>query len=184
MARPQNKADLIQEAKRAHESLTHFISSMSSVELNTPFDFSLDSSKKEAHWQRDHQLRDVLIHLYEWQQMLIHFVQENLKGHAVPFLPLPYNWRNYGELNLSFLAKHQTTTLEQAQMLYETSFQATISLLDTLDAQALFSKDGYPFSGGSTLGSYFVSATCSHDAWALKKLKAHKNRLKKEGILS
>ena len=30
-----------------------FIASMSEVEMNTPFDFSSDAGKKEAHWSRD-----------------------------------------------------------------------------------------------------------------------------------
>jgi hypothetical protein len=38
----------------------------------------------------------------------------------------------------------------------------------------LFSRSVYPWVGGSTLGSYFVSVTASHYDWAMKKLKAHK----------
>ena len=37
-----------------------FIDSMTEQELATSFDFSGDEKKKEAHWQRDKNLRDVL----------------------------------------------------------------------------------------------------------------------------
>ena len=45
-------------------------------------------------------------------------------------------------------------------------------------SKELFSKGVYKWAGGSTLGSYFVSATSSHYAWAIKKLKAHQKNCK------
>ena len=42
----------------------------------------------------------------------------------------------------------------------------------------LSSKCVYKWVGGSTLGSYFVSATASHYDWAIKKLKAHQKKCK------
>ncbi|MEI2764316.1 MAG: ClbS/DfsB family four-helix bundle protein [Dermatophilaceae bacterium] len=35
------------------------------------------------------------------------------------------------------------------------------------------SKGQFPWTGASTLGSYFVSVTSSHYAWAITKLRAH-----------
>ena len=65
MARPTTKTDLIEAANSGYEALMAFIDSMTAQELETPFDFSADTKKKEAHWQRDKNLRDVLVHLYE-----------------------------------------------------------------------------------------------------------------------
>ena len=48
---------------------------MSEKEMNTEFDFSGDPSKKERHWGRDKNLRDIWVHLYEWHQMLLKFVR-------------------------------------------------------------------------------------------------------------
>ena len=53
-------------------------------ELSTPFDFSSDVKKKEAHWKRDKNLRDILIHLYEWHQLLLNWVQSNRGGKILP----------------------------------------------------------------------------------------------------
>lgn len=66
MPRPTTKNDLMAAAKENYEKLNLFISKMTEEELNTPFDFSKEEKKKEAHWKRDKNLRDVLIHLYEW----------------------------------------------------------------------------------------------------------------------
>jgi hypothetical protein len=41
----------------------------------------------------------------------------------------------------------------------------------------LFSKGIFPWVGGSTLGSYFVSATSSHYNWAMKKIRKFKKSL-------
>lgn len=42
----------------------------------------------------------------------------------------------------------------------------------------IISKGVYRWAKGSTLGSYFVSATASHYDWAMKKLKAHQKNCK------
>ena len=110
MPRPKTKEDLLLAAKENFEKLHTLISKMSDEELNTPFDFSRDEKKKEAHWRRDKNVRDVLIHLYEWHQLLLNWVHSNQKGQEQPFLPAPYNWKTYGELNLEFWKKHQKTS--------------------------------------------------------------------------
>lgn len=71
MPRPKTKEELVQASKENYEKLNLFISKLSEEELQTPFDFSRDQKKKEAHWKRDKNLRDVLIHLYKWQQLLL-----------------------------------------------------------------------------------------------------------------
>ncbi len=59
MPRPKTKEDLMVTAKENYEKLNILISKMSDEELDTPFDFSKDEKKKEAHWKRDKNLRDV-----------------------------------------------------------------------------------------------------------------------------
>ena len=49
MARPTTKKDLIEASNSGYESLMAFIDSMTEQELATPFDFSGDEKKKEAH---------------------------------------------------------------------------------------------------------------------------------------
>ena len=81
MPRPRTKEELVLASKENYEKLNLLISHLSEEELQTPFDFSKDQKKKEAHWNRDKNLRDVLIHLYEWQQLLLNWVDSNQKGH-------------------------------------------------------------------------------------------------------
>ena len=173
MVRPQTKENLIIAAKENFEKLNTLISKMSDRELTTPFDFSKDEKKKEAHWKRDKNLRDVLIHLYEWHQLILNWVESNRKGEEKPFLPEPYNWRTYGDMNVEFWKKHQNTSLEEATKALQKSHKEVLKLAEKFTNEELFSKKVYKWVGGSTLGSYFVSATSSHYDWAIKKLKAH-----------
>ncbi len=174
MSRPATRSELINAATENYEKMNTLISSLTDTELATPFDFAGDGKKKEAHWKRDKNLRDILIHLYEWHQLLLHWISSNQKGDNVPFLPKPYNWKTYGNLNLAFWKKHQSTTLEEAKALLEKSHGDVMNLAETFSDEELFSKGIYQWVGGSTLGSYFTSVTASHYDWAVKKLKAHR----------
>ena len=173
MVRPQTKENLMIAAKENFEKLNTLILKMSDKELTTPFDFSKDEKKKEAHWKRDKNLRDVLIHLYEWHQLILNWVESNQKGEEKPFIPQPYNWRTYGGMNVEFWKKHQNTSLEDATKALQKSHKEVLKLAENFTNEELFSKKVYKWVGGSTLGSYFVSATSSHYDWAMKKLKAH-----------
>ncbi|MGI6173380.1 MAG: ClbS/DfsB family four-helix bundle protein [Christensenellales bacterium] len=174
MGRPLSKTDLMHASQANFEKLNAVIASMSEKELDTPFDFSADPKKKEAHWKRDKNLRDVLVHLYEWHRLLLNWVSSNAKGEETPFLIPPYNWKTYGDMNVALWEKHQNTTQEDAERMVRKTHGEVMALAETFSDEELFTKDVFPWVGGSTLGSYFVSVTASHYDWALKKLNAHK----------
>lgn len=172
MSRPTSKSDMISAATTKYEELNEFISTLTEKELSTPFEF--DDKKKEAHWKRDKNLRDVLIHLYEWHRLLLDWVSSNQKGENKPFLPKPYNWKTYGEMNVFFWKKHQNTTLDDAKEMLKNSHKEVLNLAETFTNEELFTKGMYQWVGTGTLGSYFVSNMSSHYDWAIKKLKAHR----------
>ncbi|MDO5649455.1 MAG: ClbS/DfsB family four-helix bundle protein [Gallicola sp.] len=174
MGRPTSKADLIAASNTNFEKLNNMIDSMTEKERTIPFDFSKDEKKKEAHWGRDKNLRDILIHLYEWHQLVLNWVSSNMNGEDRPFLIPPYNWKTYGDMNVEFWKKHQGTSLEEATKIFLGSHEEVMKLAETFSDKELFTKDVFPWVGGSILGSYFASATASHYDWAMKKLKAHK----------
>lgn len=174
MGRPTTKTNLLTAAGTNYEKLNALISGLTEKELSASFDFSGDDKKKEAHWKRDKNLRDVLIHLYEWHQLLLNWVHSNQNGDNKPFIPEPYNWKTYEDMNVEFWEKHQSTSLEEAKSMFQKSHSEVIKLAGDFSNEELFSKGTYKWVGGSTLGSYFVSATASHYDWAMKKLKAHK----------
>lgn len=173
MARPKTKEELIAAATIGFNTLWRLIESMTEDALTTEFDFSGDVSKKEDHWKRDKNLRDVLIHLYEWHQLLLIWVESNMAGNKVGFLPEPYNWKNYREMNREFCEAHQSTSLESAKKMLKKSHKASLALIAGFSDQELFTKQFFNWTGTTSLGSYCVSATSSHYDWAIKKLRVH-----------
>lgn len=173
MARPTSKTELIEAASTNYQKLQKLIDSMTEDELSIAFDFSDDLKKKEAHWKRDKNLRDILIHLYEWHQLLLNCVHSNMEGNKTHFLPQPYNWKTYGKMNVEFWEKHQATTLKDSKKKLDKSHQAVLKIIETFSNKELFTKQYFDWTGTTSLGSYCISATSSHYDWAMKKIRAH-----------
>ena len=108
----------------------------------------------------------------------MNWVRANQKEEEQPFLPKPYNWKTYGDMNVEFWKKHQNTSLEDATKMFHKSHIDVLELAEKYTSEELFSKGVYRWAPGSTLGSYFVSATASHYDWVMKKLKAHQKNCK------
>ena len=155
MSRPTTKPDLIQSANEQFEKLWKLIDSMTGDEQNAPFNFSDDflQKQKEAHWGRDKNLRDVLVHLCEWHTLLLNWVKSNQSGDKKPFLPEPYNWKTYGQMNIGFWEKHQATSYEQAKKSLQESHAEVIALVETFSNDELFAKKHFSWTGTSTLGA-------------------------------
>ena len=163
MPRPTNKAELLAAADSQFAKLWKLIDGMSEDMQAAAFAFE----------DRDKNVRDVLVHLYEWHQLLLRWAPANLAGEAKPFLPPPYNWKTYGDMNVGFWEKHQATPYEQAREMLRQSHAEVMALIEGFSDEALFTKQYYSWTGTSSLGSYCVSATSSHYDWAMKKLKNH-----------
>lgn len=175
MTRATTKSDLKESANEQFTKLWQLIDSMSEEPQRAAFNFGDEflHKHKEAHWDRDKNLRDVLIHLYEWHRLLLNWISANQNDETKPFLPAPYNWKTYGQMNVAFWEKHQNTSFEDSRELLKKSHVDTMALIETFSNDELFEKKHFPWTGSSTLGSYCVSATSSHYDWAMKKIKAH-----------
>ena len=186
MPRPKTKEDLLIAAKENYEKLMELIDGMSEKEMNTPFDFSNEPSKKEAHWGRDKNVRDVLIHLYEWHQLMLKFPKNNEgvtdSKIAVAFLPSEYSWKTYGAMNVMFWNRHQNTSFEDAKKMFAESHAAVMKLIESYSNEELFMPKHFAWTGNAELGAYCVSTTSSHYDWAMKKIKAHKKHCKSMGL--
>jgi len=174
MPRPTTKTELLSAANTQWVKIWELLDSIPEEKRLADFNFNNDPKLKEAHWKRDKNLRDVLVHLYEWHRLLLDWTAANLNGEPKPFLPEPYNWKTYGDMNVEFWEKHQTTTYENAVSMLRDSHNKVMALIDSLSDDELFSKKHFPWTGTTNLGSYFISTTSSHYDWAIKKIKLHK----------
>jgi hypothetical protein len=167
MARPTTKEQLIQAGEENFNKLFILINSMSGTEQEDEFSFE----------DRDRNIRDVLVHLYEWHQLLLNWANSNQSGNKINFLPDPYNWKTYPQMNVGFWKKHQQTPLEKAVLLLRKSHSDVMSLIESFTNEELFTNKYFSWTGTTSLGSYCVSATSSHYDWAMKKIRKHKKNL-------
>jgi len=165
---------------RQWDKLFSLIDAMPENEQTAAFCFDEDKAGKEAHWKRDKNIRDVLTHLYEWHQLFLNWVKSNQDGGNKSFLPEPYNWKTYGEMNTGFWENHQSTAYGQSRDMLKDSHKAVVALIETFGDEDLFTKNRLSWVSGSTLGSYGISVTSSHYDWAMKKIKAQIKALKEK----
>ncbi|MDR2505572.1 MAG: ClbS/DfsB family four-helix bundle protein [Oscillospiraceae bacterium] len=171
MPRPTTKQELLTAADNQFEKLFALIDAMPQRNQTAAFCFDTERAGKEAHWARDKNIRDVLIHLHEWHMLLLNFVNANQSGEAKPFLPEPYNWKTYGDMNARLWEKHQSTSYAQSREMLKNSHKAVAALIEAFNGDELFTKGFFKWTGGTSLGGYCVSVTSSHYDWAVKKIK-------------
>lgn len=163
MPRPTTKDALLEAAKTQFDKLWMLINSMIDDPRTSIFSFE----------DRDKNARDVLVHLYEWHQLLISWVSTNQSGDTKPFLPEPYNWKTYPKMNAGFWEKHQSTQYDDAVKLLKESHAKVIKIIESFSDEELFTKKYFSWTGTTSLASYCISSTSSHYDWAMKKLKRH-----------
>ncbi|MGE5318351.1 MAG: ClbS/DfsB family four-helix bundle protein [Chloroflexota bacterium] len=169
MSRPTTKEQLKEACQHNFKELFALINSLTKEQQEQSFVFE----------DRDKNIRDVLVHLHEWHQLFTKWVKANQSGNRINFLPEPYNWKNYPLMNIELWKKHQNTPLDQAKSLLENSHSETMKLVDSFSNEELFTKQYFPWTGTTSLGSYSVGSTSSHYDWAIKKIKKHILSLKK-----
>ncbi|MGM0123739.1 hypothetical protein IGI37_001113 [Enterococcus sp. AZ194] len=173
MARARTKEELLKQGEQKFDELIALLDSIPKEKRNELFQFG-EIKDPAAHWKRDKNVKDVLIHLYEWHQLLLEWVESNQNGTEKQFLVEGYNWKTYGEMNLLFIDKHSETSFDEAYDLFKESHTKVMTLADQYSDEELFTKKVFKWVGGSSLGAYFVSAAPSHYDWAIKKIKKHK----------
>ena len=178
MPRAATKADLIGSANENFERLWVLIDSLTEEQQEQDFTFDPETQDDAFHWKRDKNLRDVLIHLYEWHQLLLCWVESNEKGEEKPFLPKPYTWTNFQQMNVGFFEKHQTTPYKESRQMLKDSHQQVLAMIERFSDAELFEKKHFKWTGTTSLGQYCVSAAPSHYDWAIKKLKVYHKALK------
>ncbi len=151
MPRPKTKIELQQQSAQNFDAIFALINVMSDEEQNKSFAFE----------DRDKNIRDILVHLYEWHQLFIIWVKANKAGAKQAFLPEPYNFKTYPKMNIEIWKKHQKTAFDESIKMVKQSHQDVMEIIDRFSNEELFTKKYYDWTGTTSLGSYAISATSS-----------------------
>ena len=178
MANSSTKQELLASITDGYAKLCEQISKMSKEEAVVQFSSNTDPKKCGVRWEYDRCLRDLLIHLHEWQVLMREFVQNIREGHPRDYLPDEYR-RNYHEMDKMLVEKHQNTPLEDAKRLLQQTHEEMLCLADSFTEEELFTKGYYKNTYTTTMAAYFMSVTTSPYGQAVKLLKTHQKNCRK-----
>jgi len=158
MPRPTNKNQLLTQMQKEHDALETFLSTL------TPEQMTLSG----ATLQRS--IKDVLMHLFDWEQMCLGWYQAGLRG-DLPALPAEgFKWTKIPALNEQLYQKHRDQPLDQAMQDFRASYQQILETVQTITEADLFTPGRYAWTKKLALAAYFISATSSHYVWARKEV--------------
>ena len=170
MPRPKNKEDLLNLSKQNFDRLFDIVNFFSEKEKLSNFEFDNN---------RDKNIRDVLTHLHEWHLMMMNWYKIWLTWEK-PDMPAKwYTWKTIKYLNKKIWEKYQNTNFEESVKLLNNSFLELRKIIESHSDEELFTKKKYKWTGTTSMGSYFISATSSHYDWWIKILKQKVKFLKK-----
>ncbi|MHC5279402.1 ClbS/DfsB family four-helix bundle protein [Listeria kieliensis] len=167
MARPKTKTELLDASKKQFDRLFKEIDTLGAEAKRGTFPFE----------DRDRNIRDVLIHLHEWHNMMETWYEVGMSGQKPAISKEGYTFKTLPALNLEIWKAYQDTDLENAEGLLKESHLRMMELIRAHTDEELFTKRYYPWTNTTSLGSYLVSSTSSHYDWAIKKIKKYKREL-------
>ncbi|MCE7997152.1 MAG: ClbS/DfsB family four-helix bundle protein [Roseivirga sp.] len=161
MPRPKNKEELLDLGEKNFQKLHNYIDGLSPEQQTATF--------PEGYLNRN--IPDVLMHLHEWHLMLLGWYEAGITGKKPEMPAKGYTWKSMPELNRKIQEQYADTSLAEAQATLSDSYQQIRSTIEKHTNEELFEKKRYKWTGSTSMGAYFISATASHYDWAFKLVK-------------
>ncbi len=159
MPRPNTKTLLLSESRKERAALDKLLEPLTPAQMIAPGVLG------------DWSVKDVLAHLYEWEQMVLGWIAVTVRGET-PHVPATgYKWSQIPALNDEIRQKHTARPLDEVLKMYQDSHQATMKTIELLSEETLFTRGLDPWMNKNHLAAYFTSSTSSHYRWACKEIK-------------
>lgn len=125
--------------------------------------------------------KDLLCHIARWQEMVLDWYNQGLKGETPKVPHEKYNWGQLPDLNNEIYLQYKDYTIEQAFEYYKEMNSKTLNLINSLDEATLLQPGLYAWMNKNTLIAYLGSDTASHYLWASSLIrKAIRKKVKAE----
>jgi hypothetical protein len=154
MGRPSSKPEVLATAEREFGRLWDAVDAVSPLDREAPG--ACDA------WS----VKDILAHLDAWHRMWLRWEQAGATGEATPMPAEGFTWAQTPALNARI---HADTAGEQWEAVCDRlrdSYTRITTVLSGYPDDDLFVRKVYRWTGSTSVGSYAVSATSSHYAWA------------------
>ncbi len=165
MPRPTTQAQLLEAMEREFAALWDEIDLCAQDDLEIP--------GACEHWS----VKDLLAHLDAWHEMLLSWERVGIAG-GKPEMPAPgLSWKETPTLNSQIWERTKDDSWNEITTRLNCSYDALRQVISGYEADALFEKKRFKWTGSTSVGSYVVSATSSHYDWARKLVRRfHKAR--------
>jgi hypothetical protein len=157
--RAKTKQELLESIRASRELLEKKFSKLTPEQMVWPG--SMD----------DWSVKDILVHLVDWEQRLINWYQAGLRG-EVPPTPAPgLTWRDLPKLNQQGYERHKNESLEEVMEQFEASYRQILSVVQGMSEREIFEPGVYEWTGNSPLLTWIAANTSSHYNWARRNIK-------------
>lgn len=116
-------------------------------------------------------VKDILAHLYEWQQMVLSWYRAGKRGEDVKTPAPDLKWSEIPILNQRIYEQYCDVPLNEIQAKLTASHDEMLTTLKSIPEEELIRQKFYPWTKSTTLLSYFVSSTSSHYHWAYDEIR-------------
>lgn len=159
MARPTNKVELLAAARQEFDRL------WSAVALIPP------EAREQPGACESWSVKDLLAHLDAWHRMTLEWESAGSSG-ATPEVPgHGYSWAQTPALNQMLFERAANDSWRSVEQRLRHSHADLLTAIEAYSDDDLFTKKRYPWTGSTSVGAYFVSASSSHYAWATKLIR-------------
>lgn len=154
MPKPATKKELLDAAQKEYAALENFIATYTYEELTAPGALG------------DWSVKDVLAHLFEWQNLLFGWYNTGLRGETPAVPAVGYKWNDMPLLNQHIQQKYSDATLDDVIQTFRASHTRTMEFIASLSEADLFTPGKYPWMNRNTLAAYCNSCAGAHYRWA------------------
>lgn len=159
MPKPTTKSKLIEDTKKEYTALEKRIALLSADQMACP--------PAVGEWS----IKDVIAHLYEWQQMFFRWYEAGLRGET-PAVPAEgYKWSQLPALNHHIYETYRDLPLEETLRLFRESHTKTMLLLESLPEEELFRRGKYAWMNQNSLAAYINANAGAHYRWARAEIR-------------
>jgi len=159
MARARTKQELLDFGANEYLALIETIDSLKSKKQKSMVVFG------------NRTVKDVIAHLYDWQQMVFRWIDED-KQDVISKIPGEgYSWKDIPALNEKLYQLSKDKSFDAIYSDFKTSHKKSMKLIESYTSQQLEAKKLFKWTGSTNLASYFASITSSHYVWANDLIK-------------
>jgi hypothetical protein len=112
----------------------------------------------EGNWS----IKDMLAHISEWEQMMIKWTQELLRGETPDRPPPGSDWADLDTFNESLFQKNKDRSLEDVLAMFFDSYPETYQIIANLSEEDLLNPDQFAWRAGDPLWHMVAANTWWH----------------------